>query len=322
MLRIGLVLALGLLVVPLAAEAQPSHKVPVVGMLTPASGPSPLFDAFRLGLRELGYVEDRNIVIEYRFARGDLEALPGLAMELVRLPADVIVTDGTAAALAAKRATDRVPIVMAAISDPVRSGIIPSLARPGGNVTGLTLLAPELSAKRLELLRAVLGPVRQIAAVWVAGNPNGELPFAETEAAGRSLGINVHPLKLGSVDDLEPMIRSAAGRVRAVVQLSDVLLWNNRAAVVRVAASYRLPAIYEAREFCEAGGLMSYGLSLPESFRRAAGYVDRILKGAKPADLPVEQPTKFELVINLKTAKALGVTIPQSLLLRADQVIQ
>jgi putative ABC transport system substrate-binding protein len=315
--------SLALLAAPLAAEAQQARKMARVGVLTPASGPSPLFEALRAGLHELGYIEGRDVRIEYRFAKGDLPALPRLARELIALPVDIIVTDGTAAAHAAKQATTTIPVVMAAISDPVRSGIVTSLARPGNNITGLTLLAPELSGKRLELLAQALGRVALVGALWIAGNPNGDFLFEETREAARSLGFDVRPVRLRAVEDVEPAIRDAALHgVRAVVVLADVILWNNRANVVRAVSDHRLPTIYEAREYVEAGGLMSYGLSIPESFRRAAGYVDRILKGAKPADLPVEQPTKFELVINLKTAKALGLTIPQSILVRADEIIQ
>jgi putative ABC transport system substrate-binding protein len=316
-------ISLILLAAPLTAGAQQARKVARVGVLTPASGPSALFEALRAGLHELGYVEGRDVMIEYRFAKGDLPGLPRLARELIALPVDIIVTDGTAAAHAAKQATTTIPVVMAAISDPVRSGIVTSLARPGNNITGLTLLAPELSGKRLELLAQALGRVALVGALWVAGNPNCDFLFEETREAARSLGLDVRPVRLRAVEDVEPAIRDAALHgVRALVVLADVILWNNRANVVRAVSDHRLPTIYEAREYVEAGGLMSYGLSIPESFRRAAGYVDKILKGAKPADLPVEQPTKFELVINMKTAKTLDLTIPPAVLARADELIQ
>jgi putative ABC transport system substrate-binding protein len=316
-------LAGGLLATPLAVETQQARTSWRIGVLTPAPGPSHLFEAFQQGLRELGYVEGRNIVMEYRFAHGNIEALPELARDLVSLKVDVIVIDGTAAGHAAKQATTTIPIVMAAISDPVRSGIIGSLARPGGNITGLTLLAPELSVKRLELLKQALPRAIRLGVLWVAANPNGRFLFQDTEVAARSLRLEARPLEIEGIGGLRSALPAAAReKIQALIVLPDVVLFNNRAAIVKLAADHRLPAIYEERAFVKDGGLMSYGLSISESFYRAASYVDKILKGAKPADLPVEQPTKFELVINLKTAKALGLTIPQSLLQRADEVIQ
>jgi putative ABC transport system substrate-binding protein len=312
-----------LLTAPLAAEAQQAGTPWHIGVLTPAPGPSPLFEAFQQGLRRLGYVEGQNVVMEYRFAQGNIEALPELARDLVRRKVSVIVIDGTAAGKAAKQATTTIPIVMAAISDPVRSGIVESLARPGGNITGLTLLAPELSVKRLELLKQALPRALRLGVLWVAANPNGRFLFEDTEAAARSLHLEARPLELEGIDALRSTLHAAVReRIQALIVLPDVVLFNNRAAVVKLAADHHLPAIYEERAFVKDGGLMSYGLSISESFSRAASYVDKILKGAKPADLPVEQPTKFELVINLKTAKTLGLTIPPSLLQRADELIQ
>jgi len=315
-------LAGGLLAAPLAAEAQKAGKVPRIGVLSPDSpGPSPLLEAFRQGLRNLGYVEGQNIAIEYRFAGAKPELLPNLAAELARLKVDVILTINTAASQAAKNATKTIPIVFTFVADPV--DLVPSLAQPGGNITGLTTLTAELSAKRLELLKEALPGTSRVAFLWNSANLIGTRGFKETERAGLPLGIQLYALGLKGPDELQNAFKAASReRVGALFVWEDAVLIHHRTRVLDLAAKHRLPAIAQNREFVEAGGLLSYGSNLPDHFRRAAYYVDKILKGAKPADLPVEQPTKFELVINLKTAKTLGLTIPPSLLARADEVIQ
>jgi putative ABC transport system substrate-binding protein len=315
-------LAGGLLAKPLAAEAQPSAKVPRIGVLSPDSpGPLPLLDAFRQELRKLGYIENQNIAIEYRFAGAKPELLPNLAAELVRLKVDVILTINTAASQAAKSATKTIPIVFTYVAEPV--DLVPSLARPGGNITGLSTLAAELSAKRLELLKEALPGTSRVGFLWNSANLAGTRGLRETEHASLPLGIHLYPLGLRGPDELQNAFRVASReRVSVLFVWEDAVLLRHRTRVLEMAANHRLPTTSQYREFAEAGGLLSYGASLSDHFRRAAYYVDKILKGAKPADLPVEQPTKFELVINLKTAKALGLTIPQSLLQRADEVIQ
>jgi putative ABC transport system substrate-binding protein len=318
-------LACGLLAAPLAAEAQPAGKVHRIGVLEPTSMVlnAPNIEAFRQGLRELGYVEGRNYIIEYRSADGRSERFPDLATELIRLKVDVILTRGTPAVLAAKNATGTIPVVMAASGDPVLSGVVTSLARPGGNVTGLSAIVVEVSGKRLEVLREVVPGVSRIAVLFNMSNPNDALQWKETEIAASSLRVQLQLLDVRKPGDFGPAVDAAVKqRAGALVVGADALTWANHRPIVDLAAKHRLPAIYVAREFVDAGGLMGYGVSYPHLYHRAASFVDKILKGAKPADLPVEQPTKFELVINLKTAKALGLTIPPSLLQRADEVIQ
>jgi putative ABC transport system substrate-binding protein len=308
---------------PHPAKTQQSGVRPArIGILSTAGIPtSSLFEAFRQELRRLGHVEGRNLAIEFRTARGDFPTLPTLASELVNIPVDVIVTDGGPATLAAKRATSLIPIVMPVSGDPVAQGIVDSMARPGGNITGLSLITLELSSKRIELLKEVVPAMQRTGVLW---NPlNSALQFAATEKAGQSLGVTVESGEAQSPaaipDAIELLVQRGAS---ALIVLPDGLFWNERAAIVARAAMKRLPAIYPEREYVEADGLIAYGPSVPDNFRRAASYVDRILKGAKPADLPIEQPTKFELVVNLKTAKALGLTVPPSLLARADEVIE
>ena len=318
------IVVLAILMAPLAAEAQQQGKVPRIGILTPASEAStPLWEAFRQGLRELGYVEGKNIVLEYRFAAGQNERLPALAAELVRLKVDLLVTDGTLAARVAKDATGTIPIVMASSAAPIEAGVVASLARPGGNVTGLSVMAPELGRKRLEILKEVLPHVSRIAVLWAAGNITQPSQLREIEATARVLSLQLHPQQVHNPDELDgafaTMTREGA---EACITLADAVLWNHRTRVVELAAQHRLPAMFPEREFADAGGLIAYGPSVPDGFRRAAVYVDRILKGTKPADLPVEQPSKFELLINLKTAKALGLTIPPAILFQADKVLQ
>ena len=320
----AVVLALGLLTAPPAGEAQQAKAVPRVAFLgngsTSLSGP--LLDAFRVGLRELGYIEGQSIVIESRFADGKQERVQGLVNDLLALAPDVVVAAGPQPLRAFKQATVSVPIVMAIISDPVEEGLVASLAHPGGNLTGLAFQNQELTTKRLELLKEAIPKVSRIAVLWDStfGVTSG---YKQAETAARALQLRLQLLAIRGSADLESAFNSATtGRAEALLVLASPFLYSNRQTVVESAARRHLPATYEAKTFVEIGGLMSYGPSFPDMYRRAATYVDKILKGAKPADLPVEQPTKFELVINLKTAKALGLTIPQSLLVRADRVIQ
>jgi ABC-type uncharacterized transport system substrate-binding protein len=317
-------LTLSMLIAPFTVKAQPRSAVPRIGILTPAAEAStPVWEAFRQGLRDLGYVEGKNISLEYRFAAGKPERLSALVAELVRDQVDIIVTTGGAAAQAARDATKIIPIVMATGGDPIRSGLVASLAQPGGNLTGLSLMVTELGGKRLELLKEVLPNVSRVAVLWNAGNPASPDELRAIEAAARVLGLQLHARAVRSLDELDStfaaMTREGA---EALITLADAVLWNHRTRVVALAAQYRLPAVFDAREFADAGGLMTYGPHVPDNYRRAAVYVDKILKGTKPADLPVEQPVKFELVINLKTAQALGVTIPPALLFQADEVLQ
>ena len=310
---------------PHVAQAQPAGKVWRIGILgaTPPTAPGGhLWRAFLDALRELGYAEGRNIVLEQRYG-GNQERLAALVDDLVRLKVDVIVAGATPAADAAARATTTIPIVMTNHSDPVGSGLVASLAQPGRNVTGLSIINPELSGKRLEILREALPRAGTIAVLWNPVSPVHARMLDETDAAARALGIRAERLAARGHDDYEGAFAAMARmRAQALVVLGDLTFWRHRARLAELAIARRMPAIFAQREHVEAGGLLSYGPDLRDSYRRAAVYVDRILKGAKPADLPVEQPTKFELMINLKTAKALALTIPQSLLLRADQVIE
>jgi putative ABC transport system substrate-binding protein len=319
-------LAGGLFAAPLAAEAQQAAKVPRIGYLAlnPAANPH-LHEAFRQGLRDLGYVEGRNVVIEYRDAEGKPERLPALAAELVALKVDVLVAQPTVTALAAKRATGTIPIVFP-VAEPVTSGLVTSLARPGGNITGLSVLAPEMAGKSLELLKQALPGVSRVAVLWDPGafpESTTKEMRKEVEGAAQALGVQLQFIQARGPGDFDrafsEMTRARAG---ALTVLGGSMFVSERGRLVGLAAKNQLPAVYSARESVEAGGLMAYGPSVPDLFRRSATYVDKILKGAKPGDLPIEQPTKFELVINLKTAKALGLTIPPSLLQRADQVIE
>jgi putative tryptophan/tyrosine transport system substrate-binding protein len=316
-------LCLTLLAAPLVVHAQPAGKVYRIAYLeTGAVRPRP-WQAFREHLRELGYLEGRNVAFETRSADGRTDRLPALAAELVRLKVDVIVTAGSPAARAAKEATTSVPIVMATGGDPVGLGLVTSLARPGGNVTGLTTLSRELSGKRLEMLREVLPHVARMGLLWHRTSAIDALTRRETEEAARALAI---PLTMQAVDGPDDFDRAFAAimadRAGAVLAATSPMFLAHRGKLNELALKHRLPVMFAFREYAEAGGLMAYGPSYTELFQRAASYVVKILKGAKPADLPVEQPTKFELVINLKTAKALGLTIPQSVLLRADEVIE
>ena len=320
-------LAGGLLTAPLAAEAQEAAKVARIGYLTGNLAASPhVVEAFLQGLGDLGYVEGRNVVIEYRSADGQLNRLPALAAELVALKVDVIVAPGTPAALAAKQATRTLPIVFPVAVDPVQSGLVTSLARPGGNVTGLSAVAAELVGKCLEQLKQAVPGVSRVAVLWHPGGL-GERTEKDmlkgADVAARALGVRLQVVEArGPADFDRAFSDTTRARAGALTVLSSTMLLGERRRLVDLAARNRLPAVYPQREFVDAGGLMAYGPNVADLFRRAATHVDKILKGAKPGDLPIEQPTKFELVINLKTAKALGLTIPPSLLQRADQVIE
>jgi putative ABC transport system substrate-binding protein len=317
----------GLLAAPLAAEAKPAGKVYRIGYISnsPPSTPesSRMYEAFRQGLLERGWVEGQNVVIEWRFAEGRMERFPDLTADLIRLKVDIVVTLGGPAARAAKQATTTTPIVAIGVSDPVGQGLVASLARPGGNVTGLATLFPELAVKRLELLKEALPGVSRVAVLWNAANPGNVIILRGVQAAALTLGVTLQTREVRGPDDFEAAFaKMRRERPDALMILDDPLLFQYRASIVDFAAKRRLPAMHPFRESVEAGGLIAYSVNLAELNRRAAEYVDKILKGAKPADLPIEQPTKFELVINLKTAKALGLTIPPSLLGRADEVIQ
>jgi putative tryptophan/tyrosine transport system substrate-binding protein len=316
-----------LLAAPVVAEAQQAAKVARVGFLATNLAANPhLPEAFRQGLRDLGYVEGHNVAIEYRDAEGKLERLPALAAELVALRVDVIVAPGTPQALAAKQATRTIPIVFAVAGDSITDELVTSLARPGGNVTGLSFLAPELVGKHLEQLKQAVPGVSRVAVLWQPGGFGERTEkdmLKEAEVAARALRVRLQVVEArGPADVARAFSDMTRARAGALTVLGSSMFTSERRRLVDLAAKHRLPAVYPQREFVDVGGLMAYGPNVADLFRRAASYVDKILKGAKPGDLPIEQPTKFELVINLKTAKALGLTIPQSVLLRADQVIE
>jgi len=314
-----------LLAVGVTAEAQQPKKVPRIGFLGGASASfyAARTNAFRQGLNERGYTEGKNIVIEYRYAEGKFDRLPDLAAELVGLKLDVIVAAPTPSVLAAKKASATTPIVFASVVDPVASGLVASLARPGGNITGLTILGPELSGKRLELLKEVLPNVTRVAALWNSANPAQELIWKEMQAAAQELRLQLQSLEVRSANDFDIAFESALReRAQALIPSGEPLINTQLKRIVEFAAKNRLPAMYAGPEVVDAGGLMSYAPNYTDQYRRAAVYVDKILKGAKPADLPVEQPTRFEFVINLKTAKQIGLTIPPNVLARADRVIK
>jgi putative ABC transport system substrate-binding protein len=325
---VALLIALGLLAAPLAVEAQQAAKVPRVGYLSALSGSDSQvqrnLEAFRQGLSDLGYVEGHSIAIEYRWAQGKIERLPDLAAELVRLKLDVIVASGgVPVAKAAQQATKVIPIVMTGPADPVADGLVASLARPGGNITGLAIVSHELIGKELQLLKELVPKVSLVAVLWNPDNPGNRHQLRAAETAAQALGVRLQPLETrgpGEIDGaFAAMTRERAG---ALLVLLDSMLLAQRERIADLAARNRLPAVYGLQLHAQAGGLMAYAANQLDVARRVASYVDRILKGAKPAELPVEQPTKFELVINLKTAKALGLTIPPSVLARADEIIQ
>ena len=315
-----------LCVAPLAPEAQQPTHVHRIGLLA-ATAPAPerprSLEAFLEGMRALGYVEGQNLVMEYRWAEGQYERLPDLAAELVHLKVDVLVVPTTPAALAAKHATTTIPIVMAAVHDPVGSGLVASLARPGGNLTGLSNMSPELVGKQLEFLKEALPTVSRVAVLWNPTNPSNTLMLRGADVAAQALGVQLHLLEVRGPDAFDSAFAAmTSAHVGALVILGDAMFQTHRRRLAELAVMSHLPAMYGVRADVEAGGLISYGVSIPDQFRRAATYVDKILKGAKPADLPVEQPTKFELVLNRKTAQALGITFPPSLLFQADEVIR
>jgi putative ABC transport system substrate-binding protein len=312
-------------VAPLASEAQQRGKVARIGRLSPlsASADAPVREGLRQGLRDLGWVEGQNLAIENRFAEGNVRRLPALAAELVRLNVDVIVTGSVPAAAAAKNATATIPIVMVMTGDPVASGLAASLSRPGGNLTGMTVLGLELSAKRLGLLKEAVPDATRVAVLLDPTFPDSGPAVKRLEGAAQVLGVQLRIQEVRDPSEFEKVFATMSNeRTGALMVQTDPVLYTYRRRIVELVAKSRLPAMYAMREYMDAGGLMFYGASLPDMHRRAAVYVDKILKGAKPGDLPIEQATKFELVINLKTAKALGLTIPQSLLLRADRVIE
>jgi putative tryptophan/tyrosine transport system substrate-binding protein len=307
---------------PLAASAQ--QKLPTIGFLGAAT-PSVAghwVAAFVKRLGELGWIEGRTVAIEYRWAEGRNERYAEIAAEFVRLKVDVIVTWASAPVIAAKQATSVIPIVFGVQTDPVASGLVASLARPGGNVTGLSIQQADTVGKRLELLREVVPNLGRLAILANGGTPGPVLEMAEVQATARSLGLEVTTLEIRQAEDIAPAIETLKSRADALYVATDPLIFTNRIRINTLAQGARLPTIYGTREYVEAGGLMSYGSNVPDLFRRAGDYVDKILRGAKPADLPVEQPTKFDLVINLTTAKTLGLTIPELFLLRADAVIE
>ena len=310
---------------PLAARAQQGGRMPRVGYVfsfVPSEGRH-LWEACREGLRQLGYVEGQNIVLEPRWAEGRHERLPSLLADLVRLNVDVIVAAATPASRAAKAATATIPIVIVAVGEPVRAGLVASLSRPGGNVTGLGLLTPDLSGKRLELLLEIVGKVSRVAILMNPDNPVSAIFLEETQGAARGVGIELKRVDARNPQEIEPAFGAiTAGGADALIVFDDPVLWSHRPRIVTLAAARQTPAMYGLRDFVDDGGLMSDGRNRPDQYRRTAIFVDKILKGAKPADLPVEQPTKFDLVINLKTAKALGLDVPPTLLARAEEVIE
>lgn len=324
--KLGTAAMLLLLVMPLAADAQPRAKLYRIGYIQTATPEEqePLTQALREGLRELGYVEGRNVVLEQRLAGGKPERLPALAAELVGLKVDVIVTGANPAIAAVQKATTTIPVVMATSRDPVGSGFVASLARPGGNITGLNAdPTPEVQSKRLELLKEAVPKASRVALLWNPLPPGADTYRKVVEAAARRMGMSLQSLEVRGRNEFEGAFAAMAReRAEAVVVLPDPLFFTARALVAPLAAKHRLPAVFNAREFVELGGLMSYGPSVAEQFRRAAVYVDKILKGAKPGDIPVEQAARLELTINLKTAQALGLKIPASLRLRADHLIE
>ncbi len=322
--RRTLLIGLAVLAAPSIAIAQrPAGKVPRIGVIGDQSPKEPRIEAFRQGLRELGYVEGQNIVIEYRYAYGVVDRFAELIAELLALKLDVLVVGGTGTAHAAKNQTTTVPIVFATAGDPVGTGLVSSLSRPGGNATGLSVLITEVSSKQLELLKAIAPKVSRVAILINPANSGARLAATRTREAARALALDLQVLEVPRRQELASAFATlTAWRAGAVLVVSDPMFGNELIEISRLAAVYKLPAVYNRREFAEAGGLLAYGPSYSDNYRRAATYVDKILRGAKPGDLPVQQPTKFELVINFKTAKVFGITIPQSVLVRVDEVIE
>ncbi len=308
---------------PLMARGQQPAKLPTIGYFgtVAASAWGPWTTAFAQRLRELGWIEGRTVAIHYRWAEGRAERLAEIAAEFVRLKVDVIVTGGNAA-VAAKQASSVIPIVFALMDDPLSMGLVASLARPGGNVTGLSMQQTELAGKRLELLREVVPGLRRLAIMANAENPASMAELRELQATARTLALEVVPSEISRAEDIAPAFEALKSRAQALCVVGDALVMTHRVRINTLALAARLPTIYNIREYVEAGGLMSYGPNIPDLFRRAADFVDKILRGAKPGEIPVEQPTKFDLVINLTTAKALGLTVPPTLLAQADEVIE
>ena len=326
LIGLAVILAVSIFVGPLAAEAQ-AGEVARVGYINPGYPSDPIrlrrFEAFRQGLRELGYVEGRNIAIESRWAEGNYDRYPAFAADLVRLKVHVIVTVGGAATKAAKQVTATIPIVMSLVTEPVESGLVSSLARPGGNVTGTSMMASDLAGKQFEMLKQAVPKASRVALLWNPANPGGAAQLREAKTAARALGLRLQALEARAPQEIDSAFAAMTReRADALVVLGDAILYNQRKQIAELAAKSRLPSASALREYAEAGGLIAYGTDSLDLERRSTAFVDKILKGAKPADLPVEQPTKFELVINLKTAKALGLMIPQSILVLADEVIQ
>jgi ABC-type uncharacterized transport system substrate-binding protein len=319
----SLLFAGAVLALAVTAEAQQPAKVRRIGFLSPTSADSRV-EAFRQGLRELGYEEGRNIRMEYRWANGRFEQLPDLAMELVRLKVDILVAVVTQASIAAKKATSTIPIVMIGVADPVGSGLIASLARTGANITGTSSRTSEIVGKQLELLKETLPKISRVAALWNPANPIFQaIQRTEADDAARALGVRLQLVEARGPDEIDRAFEAVAReRTRAVLVLNDPIFTAEGKRIADVSANHRLPTVSGTLEYSEAGGLMAYGPSFPDMYKRAAIYVDKILKGAKPADLPVEQPTKFEFIINLKAAKQIGLTIPPNVLARADRVIK
>ena len=330
MTRFATLLVLLLLAVPLgtaAAQSVEKERVPRVGYINPGSSSDPVrlrrLQAFRQGLRELGYVEGRNIALEPRWAEGKYDRYPALAADLVRLKVHIIVAVGGRATQVAQQATRTIPIVMSLVTDPVESGLVRSLARPGGNVTGTSIMAPDLVGKQFEVLKQAVPEVSRVALLWNPANPGSAPQLREAEAAARAVGVRLQALEARVPQEIDSAFAAMTKeRAGALVVLADAILYNQRKQIAELAAKSRLPSVSVLREYAEAGGLIVYSADFLDLERRAAIFVDKILRGAKPADLPVEQPTKFDLIINLKTAKAIGRTIPPSLLLRADQIIE
>jgi putative ABC transport system substrate-binding protein len=309
------------------AAAQPAEKMPRVGYISPGAPSDPVrqrrLEAFRQGLRDLGYVEGRNIAIEPRWAEGKYDRYPALAADLVRLKVQVIVAVGGRASQVAQQATSTIPIIMSVVIDPLGAGLVSNLAHPQGNITGVSMMAPDLIGKQFEVLKQIVPKVTRVALLWNPANPSSVPQLRQAEVAARLVGLRLQSLEARSPQEIDSAFAAMTSeRAGALVVLLDAILVNQRSQIAELAAKRRLPTVYAVREYAEAGGLVSYGSNPLELERYAAHFVDKILRGARPSDLPVEQPSKFELVINLKTAKALGLTIPPSLLLRADQVIE
>jgi putative tryptophan/tyrosine transport system substrate-binding protein len=316
-------LTLGLLAVSFAADGQPAEKVAKLGILASASGQPALREALQRSLQALGYVEGQNLMVESRRAEGRLERLPALAHELVQLEADVILAMGSSAVRAAQQATHTIPIVMIISGDPIGAGLVSSLTRPGGNVTGMTTLSSRLSARRLALLKELVPRLSQLAVLFNPGDEAKLVDWHQIQAAARVWGVRLHPAHVSGPDDLQPAFAAIQREgLGSLMVLSDSVTFQGRGELVRLAAAHRLPAMYEFREFVEVGGLMAYGPHLPTMFQRLAVYVDQLLKGAKPDELPIEAPTRFEFVINMRAAQALGLVIPPSVLTQATEVIQ